>query len=125
MAFWNGGRFLAVTAFVVAFPPVFSNFGKTEGLKLSFSIFSLYFLRGIFQLLVEAGVTFGPSNTGKRKGHCSFPWLNRISTIFLFSEIPLVLTAAYIGLKYLPTRMVVPYEAALGVACPLVILLEG
>ncbi|PJF19746.1 hypothetical protein PSACC_00399 [Paramicrosporidium saccamoebae] len=124
--FWSGGRFLAVTAFVVAFPPVFSKFGKTEGLKLSLSVLLFYLARGLFQLLVEAGVTFGPSQSDKKRRHAvSFPILDRVAAIFVFSELPLVLSVSYAGLKYMPTWVTVPYETILSVACPLIILLEG
>jgi hypothetical protein len=45
--------------------------------------------------------------------------------VFLFSEIPLVLSAAYFGLRLLPTSLTVSYEIALQIACPLIILVEG
>lgn len=72
---WTGKKFLAVTAFVVAFPPVFSGFGKTEGLKLSLAILLLYLVRGIIQLLVEVGVACSDGGAairnGKKNGHHS------------------------------------------------------
>ena len=45
--------------------------------------------------------------------------------MFLFSEVPLVLVAAYLGLRFLPTWLTVPYEAGLQIACPVIILVEG
>lgn len=55
---WSGGRFCALTAaLIVAFPPVFSGFGKVEGLKLSLSLFLLFLFRGLAELSLEASVT--------------------------------------------------------------------
>lgn len=55
MGFWSGGRFVAVAAFIAAFPPIFATFGKEEGLRLSLAILLLYLVRGTVKLVVEVG----------------------------------------------------------------------
>lgn len=49
----DGSKFLAVTAFVVAFPPIFTSVGRVEGLKLSLALLLLYLIRGTFQLFID------------------------------------------------------------------------
>lgn len=65
MNFAEAGKFLAVTAFVVAFPPVYTSVGKIEGLKLSLAILLLYIGRGILQLLTDAMIKFGRKDRQK------------------------------------------------------------
>jgi hypothetical protein len=83
--FWSGGRFLAVTAFIVAFPPVLSQFGKSEGLKLSLSVLLFYLARGIIQLLIEAGIVYGGKKNENKNGRLAF--INR--TVSNFTVIDL------------------------------------
>lgn len=59
MNWTEGGKYLAVTALVAAFPPVFTTGGRAEGLKVSFSFLLLYLVRGLLQFLVDALVSFG------------------------------------------------------------------
>lgn len=67
MGFWSGGRFVAVAAFIAAFPPIFTNFGKEEGLRLSLAILLLYLIRGTVKLVVEVGTTsLYPRAKGRR-----------------------------------------------------------
>lgn len=58
----DGSRFLAVTAFVVAFPPIFTSVGRVEGLKLSLALLLLYLIRGTFQLVIDT--CYGGSSGG-------------------------------------------------------------
>lgn len=54
-------KLFALVAIVLAFPPVFTNFGKTEGLRLSLSLFTYYGLRGLLEFVfsfLEPGRSF-------------------------------------------------------------------
>lgn len=69
----DGSKFLAVTAFVVAFPPIFTSVGRAEGLKLSLALLLLYLIRGAGQLLLETCYGGSPhgSPTGKPTARAS------------------------------------------------------
>lgn len=43
-------KLFALVAVILAFPPVFTNFGKFEGLRLSLSLFLFYLVRGLVSL---------------------------------------------------------------------------
>jgi hypothetical protein len=46
-------KLFAVIALILAFPPVFTNFGMHEGLRLSLSLFIFYVIRGIISLVLD------------------------------------------------------------------------
>lgn len=43
-------KLFALVAVILAFPPVFTNFGKFEGLRLSLALFLFYLVRGLVSL---------------------------------------------------------------------------
>lgn len=46
-------KLFALVAIILAFPPVFTNFGKNEGLRLSLALFLFYFFRGLVSFLLS------------------------------------------------------------------------
>lgn len=63
----DGSKFLAVTAFVVAFPPIFTSVGRGEGLKLSLALLLLYLIRGTFQLFIDTCYGDGRDKGSRQK----------------------------------------------------------
>lgn len=58
-------KLFALVAIILAFPPVFTNFGKTEGLKLSISLFAFYVARGVVSILFS----FADKKSGQSLRH--------------------------------------------------------
>lgn len=106
-------RILTVSAIILAFPPVFTSLGKDEGLKLSLALFIYYLIQGLFYLLAMS------------RGGIKLRNLINHSKLFHFSEIPMLLSSIWIGLKWIPVQVLRPYEHLLIWCCPVAILLEA
>lgn len=104
-------KILAIVALILAFPPVFTRKGHTEGLLLSLSLVLFYLFRGLISL--------GDGITVAR--HAAI----RPSQIFAFAELPAICSTVYFGLKLLPEWLAGPYEWLLLASSPIFILLEG
>lgn len=59
-------KFFALTAVILSFPPIFTQFGKTEGLRLSLSLFLFYLFRGIVSMVLTL------THTEQRRFHAIF-----------------------------------------------------
>lgn len=104
-------RLLALIALILAFPPVFTRKGQTEGLLMSLSLVAFYAIRGLISL--------GDATTMTR--HSAI----RPSQFFAFTEIPAIFSAVYFGLKFFPEWVAGPYEWVLLASSPVFVLLEG
>ena len=107
----NINRLLALAALILAFPPIFTKKGHTEGLLMSFSLLIFYTVRGCISLLDGVSAT-------KQSAI-------RPSQFFAFTEIPAIFASIYFGLKVLPDWIAAPYQWTLLTASPLFVLLEG
>ena len=104
-------RLLALIAIILAFPPVFSRQGYTEGLLMSLSLVTFYSLRGLLSL---ADISAFSKSSAVRP-----------SQFFAFTEIPAIFASVYFGLKTLPEWLAFPYQWTLLASSPLFVLLEG
>lgn len=102
-------RLLALSALILAFPPVFTKHAHHEGLLMSLSLALFYFIRGILSLSdpISQQSTVRPSQ------------------FFRFAEIPAIALSVYFGLKWLPEWLAKPYESVLLYTSPFFVLVEG
>lgn len=107
-------RLVALAAALVSLPPIFAHFGRTDGLSLSLSLLLFYLGRGILTLTSQL--------SGKDS---NLRLLTQAGRIFHFGELPLLLSAVYAGILYLPDWIFVPYERVLMGMSPLLIVAEG
>ena len=103
--------FALAAALILAFPPVFTKFGRTEGLLMSLSLVIFYSVRGL--------IVMNSGKVGARKPIVS------TNQFFQFAEIPLMFAVVWCGLNFLPEWIAVPYEKLLLWSTPLFVLLEG
>lgn len=104
-------RLLALIALILAFPPVFTKRGHTEGLLMSLSLVIFYLLKGFMSM---ADVSSFSKTLPVRP-----------SQFFAFAEIPSLFVVIYVGLKCLPEWLAVPYQYLILASGPLFIILEG
>lgn len=103
--------FALAAALILAFPPVFNKFGRTEGLLMSLSLVMFYLARGI--------IVMNSSTSDARRRIVS------TNQFFQFAEIPLMFAVVWCGLNFMPEWLAVPYEKLLLWSTPLFVLLEG
>lgn len=102
--------FALAFALILAFPPIFDRFGRTEGLIVSLSLVILYSVRAFFAL---------------GGGDVKYQRIIGPNQFFQFAEIPMICLALWLGLNFLPPWLAFPYEKLLLWSTPLFVLLEG
>src|SRR4051794_6724239 len=111
---WYKALFLlAQGAFLVTMtlgvPPIFYQLGRSQGVAISLSLFLLYFVQGIFYLLI------GPRNQPVKQAN----------KVFHMMELPMVILAVMAGLRYFPEYALLLYESLVYYSCPVLVLMEG
>lgn len=102
--------FALAAALILAFPPVFNKFGRTEGLLMSLSLVLFYLFRGF--------IVMGSTGSAQKR-------IVSTNQFFQFAEIPLMFAVVWCGLNFMPEWLAVPYEKILLWSTPLFVLLEG
>ena len=99
-----------IAALILAFPPVFNRFGRTEGLLMSLSLVLFYTLRGI--------IVIATTNRERKT-------VVTTNQFFQFAEIPMMFAVVWFGLNFMPDWLAIPYERLLLWSTPMFVLLEG